>query len=112
MAKVKGTNSSTPTRKIRPALSPENEENQCISLAMDLVKQRLLDGTASSQETVHFLKLGTTRARLEKEILEKQKDLITAKTESLRSEERMEKLMAEAINAMRGYQGRGDQDDY
>ena len=111
MAKVRPTNMSSSSKPRRPAISPEARENQLISYAYDLVEQRLIDGTASSQETTHFLKLGTEKARLEKEILERQKDLITAKTEALRSEERIEKLMTEAINAMRGYQGLGEPDE-
>lgn len=100
------------TKKVRPALSPEARENQLISLAVDLVEQRLLDGTASSQETTHFLKLATTKARLEKEILEKQKDLIVAKTEALDSQRRSEELFAEAIKAFKSYSGQGDGDEY
>lgn len=109
MAKVKSTGS---TRKMRPALTPEADESQMISLAMDLVKQRLIDGTASSQETTHFLKLATTKARLEKEILEKQKELIVAKTENLQSQKRYEELVADALKAMRNYSGQGEPDDY
>ena len=111
MAKVKVSSSPSSSSPMRPALTPEARESQCISLAYDLAEQQLRDGTASSQETTHFLKLGTEKARLEKEILERQKDLITAKTEALRSEERIEKLMTEAINAMRGYQGLGEPDE-
>lgn len=112
MAKVKSPSSSTNSRKIRPATTPEARENQLISLAYDLVEQRLLDGTASSQETTHFLKMGTAKAKLEKEILEKQKELITAKTESLQSAKRNESLYESAIKAMREYNGRGDPDEY
>lgn len=112
MAKVKSPSSSTNTRKIRPATTPEARENQLISLAYDLVEQRLLDGTASSQETTHFLKMGTAKAKLEKEILEKQKELITAKTESLQSGKRIESLYEAAIKAMREYNGQGDPDEY
>ena len=61
MAKVKQSTSSNTTRKIRPAISPEARENQLIALAVDLVEQRLLTGTASSHETTHFLKLGSTK---------------------------------------------------
>ena len=64
MAKTKKT-TSNPSRKMRPALTPEARENQLISLAVDLVEQRLIDGTASSQETTHFLKLGSMKNRLE-----------------------------------------------
>lgn len=111
MAKVKAAGSSTKDINIRPALNPENDEGQMISLAMSLVKQRLIDGTASSQETTHFLKLASGKARLEKEILEKQRDLITAKTEQLQSQKRMEELYSEAIAAMRRYSGQGDSYD-
>lgn len=100
-------------RKRPPATTPEGRENQLISLAMDLVEKRLLAGTASSQETTHFLKLGSTKERLEKDILEKQKDLITAKTESIQSAKRVEELYVDALNAMRRYSGdrRGDDDE-
>jgi hypothetical protein len=100
-------------RKRPPATTPEGRENQLISLAMDLVEKRLLAGTASSQETTHFLKLGSTKERLEKDILEKQKDLITAKTESIQSAKRVEELYVNALNAMRRYSGdrRGDDDE-
>lgn len=110
MARVKKTENSE-HRKMRPALTPEARENQLIALATDLVEKRLIEGTASSQETTHFLKLATTKARLEKEILEKQKELISAKTESLQSSKRIEELYAQAISAMRRYSGQGDSDD-
>lgn len=111
MAKVKKTDSK-PTRKSRPPLSLEAQESLMISLAVDLAEQQLRDGTASSQVITHYLKLGTTKERIEREILEKQKDLITAKTEQLRSEQRMEELVAKAIDAMRNYSGNGDPDEY
>lgn len=94
-----------------PATTPEARENQMISLAMDLVEKRLMNGTASSQETTHFLKLASSKEKLEKEILEKQKDLITAKTESIQSAKRVEELYINALNAMRTYTGnKGDED--
>lgn len=95
---------------VRPALTPEARENQMISLAMDLVEKRILEGTASSQETTHFLKLGTTKARMEKEALSKQIELLQAKTESLKSQAHVEELYKEALDAMRRYSGQ-DSDD-
>jgi hypothetical protein len=97
-----------PQAKMRPALTPEARENQLISLAVDLVEERLRNGTASSQETTHFLKLASTKARLEKEILEKQKDLIEAKTENYKSNSDLKELYSEALNAFRVYSGHGD----
>ena len=111
MSKVKVQNSSGTTRRMRPALTPEARENQMISLAMDVVEQRLLDGTASSQETVHFLKLGTTLAKLEKEKLIHENEMLQAKTQSLRSAARVEELYEEAIKAMRRYSGNGETDE-
>lgn len=111
MAKVKSLNPPSSTKRVRPALTPEARENQLISLAVDLVEQRLINGTASSQETTHFLKLASSKARIEKEILEKQKELISAKTEALQSAKRIEELYSEAITAMRRYSGHGGSED-
>ena len=92
-------------RKIRPALTPEARENQLISLAVDLAEKQLLEGTASSQVITHYLKLGTTKEKLEREILEKQKALIEAKTENLQSAKRIEELYKNALDAMKNYSG-------
>lgn len=111
MKKTKTTSSSESPRKMKPALTPEARENQLISLAVDLAEKQLMEGTASSQVITHYLKLGSTKERIEKEILEKQKELITAKTESLQSQRRTEDLIADAIAAMKRYGGHGDVDD-
>ena len=110
MAKVRETKKSESTRMMRPALTPEARENQLISLAVDLAEKQLREGTASSQVISHYLKLGSTKERIEKEILEKQKELITAKTENLKSIKRSEELMEEAIRAFKQYNGQGDRD--
>lgn len=110
MAKAKG--STKKHKQIRPALTPEARENQLISLAVDLVEQRLLDGTASSQETTHFLKLGSMKNRLEMKKLEEENKLLQARTEALQSAKKQEELFEEAIKAMKRYSGNGDQDEY
>lgn len=94
-----------PVRKMRPALTPEARENQMISLAIDLAERQLMEGTASSQVITHYLKLASTKERLEKEIMEKQKMLIDAKTETLRSAKHVDELYANALDAMRRYSG-------
>ena len=105
MPKVKKLINSNSEKRIRPALTPEARENQLIALAVDLVQQRLLDGSASSQETTHFLKLGSMKNQLEMEKLREENKLLKAKTESIQSAKRVEELYAEAINAMRRYSG-------
>ena len=111
MKKAKDVTSSEKSRKLRPALSPEARENQLISLAVDLAEKQLLEGTASSQVITHYLKLGSTKEKIEKEILMKQKELIEAKTQSLQSAQRIEELYKNALDAMRKYSGQGDSDD-
>lgn len=112
MAKAKSGNSSGNARQIRPALTPEARQNQLIALATDLVEKRLIEGTASSQETTHFLKLATQEAKLKVKILEKQEELISAKTESIKSSQRTEELYRDAIIAMRKYSGGGTDEDF
>jgi len=89
----------------RTALTNEARENQMISLAMDAAERQMREGTASSQVIVHYLKLGSSKERLTKDILERQRDLIIAKTKALESSERMETLYADALKAMRTYSG-------
>lgn len=111
MAKVKATNSSGTSKKLRPALTPEARESRMISLATDLVEQRLIDGTASSQETTHFLKLASSKSRLEVERAKLENELIKAKTEALQSQKNLEKIYTEAIQALKGYGNYGSQDE-
>lgn len=115
MANVRRMNNKQPKNDIRPAFTPEARENQLISLAVDLAEKQLMEGTASSQVITHYLKLGSTKERIEKEILEKQKDLISAKTDMLKSAKNMESLYKEAIEAMQRYSGRkssNEDDEY
>ena len=114
MVKKKSNISSGSSRPRRPALTPEARENQMIALAVDLAEKQLQEGTASSQVITHYLKLGSTKERIEKEILEKQKELISAKTEQIQSAKRIEELYTNALNAMRNYSGQDgeESDDY
>lgn len=108
MAKTK---TSSASQKMRPALTPEARENQLVSLAVDLAEKQLMEGTASSQVITHYLKLGSTKERLEKEKLERENDLLRAKVESIKSAQRVEELYANALNAMKHYSGSRDYDD-
>ena len=112
MRKMKVVAPSLPKRKRKPAQSPEERENQMIALAIDLAEQQLINGTASSQVITHYLKLGSSRERLEKEILMKQKENIEAKTDNIRSSAHSEELLSRAIKAMSRYSGNyGDEED-
>lgn len=108
----KDERSNKKTKKMRPALSPEARENQMIALAMDLAEQKLRDGTASSQLITEFVKRGSEKSRLEKEKLEKENELISAKIESIKSMEKNEALYADAIAAFKRYSGQQEFDEY
>lgn len=82
-----------------------------ISLAIDLAEKQLREGTASSQIIAHYLKLGSSRERLEKELLEEKKKLAQAKTEALESGKKMEELFEQAMDALKGYRGAGNSDE-
>ena len=99
----------------RPAMSPEARENQMIAYAVDLAEKQLREGTASSQVITHYLKLGSSKERLEREKLERENELLRAKAENLRSAQRSEEVYREALKAMRTYSGQiadEEEDDY
>lgn len=89
----------------RPARTPEAQENRMIALAIDLAEKQLREGTASSQVITHYLKLGSSREKIEKELLEEKKKLAQAKTEALESGKKMEELFEQAMAALKGYRG-------
>ena len=97
------------SRSRPPATTPQAREDQLISMAYDAVESRIRDGTATGAELVQILKWGSTKERLEKEILEKQKELMDAKTEQLHSAKRVEELYANALAAMKSYGGMKDE---
>lgn len=103
----KAANESSKPRR-PPATTPEARENQLIALAVDLAERQIEEGSASSQVITHYLKLGTTRERLEQERLRSENELLKARIESLASGVRVEELYGKAIKAMATYAGRDD----
>lgn len=94
------------TKKVAPpATTPEGRENQLIALAIDVAEKQLREGTASAQVVTHFLKLASSKERLEREKLELENELIKAKTENLQSQKNIEELYSNAIVAMQTYSG-------
>lgn len=109
MKKVKTKADNENKRSIRPALTPEARQARLCALAEDVAEQQLLDGTASSQVITHYLKLASSRERLECEKMEKEIEALEAKIESLKSAKRIEELYVEAIDSMKLYSGRVDE---
>ena len=94
----------TPIRP-RPATTPEGREHQLVALTYDLVEERIRNGTATSQETSHFLKMGSIREQIERERIQGEVLLNKAKIESMAEASQMKELMEDALNAMRRYKG-------
>lgn len=105
MSHLKHARNDNSDSKRHTATSVESKEQYLIGLAYDLVEERLRNGTATSQETTHFLKLGSTRERIEREMLESQKEVLKAKAEAIQSQKRIEELYAQALSAFKEYGG-------
>lgn len=88
-----------------PATTLEGREDQLIAAAMDLVERRIREGTASAQETVHFLKLGSVRNQLEQEKLKAENEVLKARVKDAESRRSGDDLYARALAAFRGYSG-------
>lgn len=100
-----------------PATTPEERENELIEAAVDLAERQLRDGTASAQVITHYLKLGSSREKLEQERIRHENDFLVAKREALEAQQAIGSLIEDALVAMRKYQGveqmeRIDEDDY
>lgn len=102
---AKAVRSSEKAPKTRAALTPEAREQQLIALAMDVAEEQMRNGTASSQIITQFLKLGSIKAQVELQLLEKQRDLAAAKTSAIESSAKIEELYIKAEKAMKSYQG-------
>ena len=94
-----------------PAMTPEDQEDRLIALAVDLAEKRLIEGTASNQLVTELIKLGTTKERLAKEKLQRENEMLRAKTEALEAAKNNGEKYAAAIEAMRIYSGYPDDDD-
>jgi hypothetical protein len=97
--------SSTPSRPSIISPTPEGRESECISLAYNLVEKRLREGTATSQETVHFLKLGSQKNQYEIERLQEENKLLRAKTEAIKAQDDIREITEQAMRMFAVYHG-------
>lgn len=93
------------TTRRPPATTPEARENQLIAQAVDLASKQLADGSASAQVITHYLRLGSSREKLEQEKMTQEVELAKAKISAMESAQRIEEMYGEALNAMRAYGG-------
>ena len=102
---------SNDQKLMRPATTPEGRENQLIALATDLVERRLRDGSATSQEVCHFLKMASPREQMERLKMQHETELLQARADNIANSESFATLAKEAIAAFRVYSGQGGEDD-
>ncbi len=95
----------------KPATTPEAREIELVSQAHDLAERQIRDGSASSQVITHFLKLGSTRERLEQERLAHENELTRVKIEVMERAERTEQLLTDALRAFKSYTGEEPPDE-
>lgn len=88
-----------------PAKTPEGREAELINEAINLAEYQLRNKTASAQVISYYLKLGSSREKLEQERLANENQLLKARVEQLESMKNVERLYAEAIEAMQRYRG-------
>lgn len=98
-------NPDVPHTRRPPATTPEGREQQIVSAAVDLAEKQIREGTASAQVLTHYLKLGSTREKLEQERISHENELLHARVEAMASAKRVEELYAAALSAMRSYAG-------
>jgi uncharacterized protein YcaQ len=94
-----------------PALTPEAREDQLVAEAVDLAEKQIQSGKASSQVICHYLRLGSSKAKLENEKLKEENKLLRAKTEAIQSQKKVEQLYSEALDAMRSYSGQEEYEE-
>jgi hypothetical protein len=99
------------TPRLAPATSPEARENQLIALAYDLAEKQFIEGTASSQVISHFLKMGSSRERVEQLKIRGEVRLNDTKIENMESGARTEELYSKAMKAMSVYSGQEQSED-
>lgn len=89
----------------RRATSPEAREQQLVSMAMDLAEQRIVKGTATAPEIIHWLKISSVREKYERENLQLEAELKRARTKQIGDADRNEALLNKALSAFKGYTG-------
>ena len=105
----KGEKENKSNKKVPVSSSPEEREQRCINYAERMAEEQLANGTASAQVQLHYLKLGSQKAKYETEKIKYETELIKAKTADIEAQKKSDQLFEEAIKAFRGYSGIRDE---
>src|SRR4051794_22605914 len=93
------------SRRRSTARTPEAREDELAAAAYDLAERQIEEGSASSQVITHFLKAGSRRERMDLLKAEHEIELMQVKKKQIEGQEHLQELFADAIGAMRSYQG-------
>lgn len=91
--------------------TPEGRESYLIELAMKRAEEMMLNGNAPAQIISHFLKLGTEKAKLEKERIRSEVELTKSKAYLAESQRKSEEIAARALEAFKRYSGSSDDEE-
>src|ERR1044072_1015710 len=111
MVSRKRSGSTQPDTHRPPARTVQERENQLIEAAVNLAERQLQNGEASAQVITDYLKLESSRERLQQQRLVNEVALLETKREVLESEKRVEQLIAEALKAMGVYSGNAEPEE-
>lgn len=115
MAKVDANNTTTKSNETSrsPALSDRAKYIQITNDALNLLGERIRNGTATSQELVKGVSLASEyeKYELERETMIKQQALLDAKVEDLKAQKQSAELYQQAIKAIHIYSGEDSRDE-
>lgn len=96
--------------KLPPARTDERRAQQLVSLAQNLIEERIRMGTASPTEVVAVMRMGTEIERANVERIKAHTEYLHAQKAKAESETVREQLFTDAMRAMTRYQG-GEEHD-
>lgn len=92
-------------RKRAPARTPEDRENQLMAAAVDLVEKQIAEGTVSSQVLSHYIRMSSTRNRLEEQKLRYETERLRVQNENEVLAREREEDYAKVLQALQAYRG-------
>lgn len=93
-------------RKRPPARTPEDREKQLIASAVDLVERQIAEGTVSSQVLAHYVRMASTKNRLEEQKLRLETERLRVQNDDILRAREREEDYSKVLEALNRYQGK------
>lgn len=107
MKRSKNEGENSEKRPILSAMTEEGREKELINLAYERVADRIRNDKATSAELVHFLRLGSSKEEMEKELLKTKTELSQARADAIKYERERELAYDKVLDAIKSYGSRG-----